>query len=225
VRLVSRVIGNLLIGVCVLGLIALGAVTLLPPSPSPSLTTAIQEVALPAPVQALAARLRTVIDGAPALRADPAVAPDLGAAPELPITRVVVASIGLDTEVADAALVAVNGGYTWQVPAFKAGHAQSTAGAGQNGNAVLLGHVTSVHSGNVFANLDRVQIGDTVQVFSGDEQFIYTVDSTRAVPRTDSTVLDPTPTPTVSLITCTGLWLPAIWDYTERLVVRAELSA
>jgi len=28
----------------------------------------------------------------------------------------------------------------------------------------------------------------------------------------------------VSLITCTGVWLPTIWDYTERLVVRAELT-
>lgn len=223
-RLVVRVVGNLLIGVSILGLIALGAVALSPPNASPPLTTAIEDVALPAPVQAVAARLRTVIGGAPALRPGPAVGSDLGGPPALPITRVVVASIGLDTEVTDASLVPVDGGYTWQVPAFKAGHAQSTAGAGENGNAVLLGHVTSVHSGNVFADLNRVQVGDAVQVFSGDEQFIYTVDSTRVVPRTDSTVLDPTPTPTVSLITCTGLWLPTIWDYTERLVVRAELS-
>ena len=221
-RQVLRLVGNLLIGVSVLGLIALGAMVWLPPAASPAIPTTIQDLAVPAPVQAIAARLQSDIAGAPALRADPVV--DFGTAPELPITRVVVASIGLDTEVDDAALVPIDGGYTWQVPAFKAGHAQSTAGAGQNGNAVLLGHVTSVHSGNVFADLNRVQVGDTVQVFSGDEQFIYTVDSTRAVPRTDSSVLDPTPTPTVSLITCTGLWLPTIWDYTERLVVRAELS-
>jgi len=24
------------------------------------------------------------------------------------------------------------------------------------------------------------------------------------------------------MITCTGLWLPLIWEYTDRLVVRAE---
>jgi len=221
---VLRGAGNLLIGVSVLGLLALGAITLLPPAASPAIAAAIEEVALPAPLQSVVARLRSVVPGAAAIHPDAAVTPDLGAAPQLPITRVVLASIGLDTEVEDAALVPVDGGYTWQVPAFKAGHAQATAGAGQNGNAVLLGHVTSLHSGNVFADLDRVQVGDTVLVFSDDEQFIYTVDSTRAVPRTDSTVLDPTPTPTVSLITCTGLWLPTIWDYTERLVVHAELS-
>ena len=30
-------------------------------------------------------------------------------------------------------------------------------------------------------------------------------------------------TASLTLITCTGLWLPTIWDYTERLVVRADL--
>ena len=29
--------------------------------------------------------------------------------------------------------------------------------------------------------------------------------------------------PAVTLVTCTGAWLPTVWDYAERLVVRAEL--
>ena len=121
-------------------------------------------------------------------------------------------------------MVPVDGGYTWQVPAFKIGHAETTAGAGEVGNAVLLGHVTSVHSGNAFQELDKVKVADTLQVFSDDLEFDYRVVSLTAVPRSDSSVLQPTQMPSVSLITCSGIWLPTIWDYTERLVVHAELA-
>lgn len=141
-----------------------------------------------------------------------------------PITAVTIPSIDLSADVVQADMVPVDGGYTWQVPAFKVGHAESTAGAGEVGNAVLLGHVTSVHSGNVFQELDKVKVGDTVQLYSNDVEFNYRVVSTTAVPRSDSSVLQPTQTPSVSLITCTGMWLPTIWDYTERLVVHAELA-
>jgi hypothetical protein len=45
----------------------------------------------------------------------------------------------------------------------------------------------------------------------------------RTVARTDVSIVEPTGTASLSLITCTGIWLPLLWDYTERLVVRAEL--
>jgi hypothetical protein len=70
-----------------------------------------------------------------------------------PITRLVITSIDLDTDVVAAPLVDSAGVQTWQVPAFKAGHAQDTAGAGQRGNAILIGHVSSLNSGDVFKNL------------------------------------------------------------------------
>lgn len=140
-----------------------------------------------------------------------------------PITRLTIDGVGIDTEVVPADLVEKNGGTVWEVPAFKAGHAQYTAGAGQPGTAVLLGHVSSVRSGNVFERLDRMQIGDTVQAFSGDQAFPYQVTEILTVSRTDVGVMAPTETPTLAMFTCTGTWLPTIWDYTERLVVRAAL--
>ena len=148
-----------------------------------------------------------------------AVEPD----PFVPITRVLLPRTRLDAEVVPAELVDKDGSSTWQVPAFKAGHAQGTAGAGEVGNAVLLGHVTSRQSGNVFQRLDAVRVDDAVKVFSGSVVFDYRVVEVKSVPRTDVAVLDPTETPTISLITCTGAWNPLIWDYMERLVVRAEL--
>jgi LPXTG-site transpeptidase (sortase) family protein len=104
------------------------------------------------------------------------------------------------------------------------GHAEDTAGAGQPGTGVLLGHVTSLRSGNVFQDLDRVQVGDAIGISAHAEQFVYRVVSKTRVPRSDSSVLEQRGPPAVLLITCTGMWLPTIWDYTERLVVRAELA-
>lgn len=140
----------------------------------------------------------------------------------LPITELSIPSIGLVSKVVPAPLINRGGQTTWEVPPFVVGHAEGTAGAGAPGNAVLMGHITSRNLGNVFINLDKVQVGDMLAVFSGDRQFDYRVVEVKAVPRTDVSVVGPTERPTVTLITCTGTWLPLISDYSHRLVVRAE---
>ena len=139
------------------------------------------------------------------------------------ITRLVIASIGLDTPVRPAPLVDHNGVSTWDVPKFVAGHAEGSAGAGDRGNAILLGHVTSLTLGNVFEQLHAVSPGDPVEVYSPDARYVYRVADVTDVVRTDLEVLDPTPNATLTLITCSGAWLPTVWDYSQRLVVRAEL--
>jgi sortase A len=114
---------------------------------------------------------------------------------------------------------------TWDIPKFVAGHAESTAGAGQVGNAVVLGHLISRTLGNVFENLDRTRPGDVLHVRSGAQEFNYTVVDVRNVDRLDVDVLDPTSTPTITLITCAGVWNPLLHDYMERLIVRGELMS
>jgi LPXTG-site transpeptidase (sortase) family protein len=142
----------------------------------------------------------------------------------LPITRVVIPSISLSSDARPAQLIHKDDGLTWDVPAFTIGHAEGTAGAGGPGNGVLIGHVTSRSMGNVFENLHRVQVGDGVQVFSSEREFNYRVVDKRTVGRTDVSIVDPTTTPSLTLITCTGVWLPLVSDYAERLVLRAELA-
>jgi sortase A len=142
--------------------------------------------------------------------------------PRMPITRVVIESIDLDVEAVPAPLVEKDGVRTWAVPAYKAGHAEYTADAGQPGNAVLMGHVSSLHSGDVFKNLERVRVGDLVEVFSGPRSFTYRVSDTHAVPRTDLSMVEATPEPVVSLFTCTGTWDPMARDFTDRFFARAE---
>jgi sortase A len=140
-----------------------------------------------------------------------------------PITWLAIPSIDLDSGVVPAPLVQHNGTMTWDVPKFVAGHAEGTPGAGEQGNAIVIGHVTSVTLGNVFEHLDRVRVGDLVRVSRDQQSFDYHVVEVGDVSRSDVSVLEPTSTPTLTLITCSGVWLPTIWDYTQRLVVRAEL--
>ena len=163
--------------------------------------------------------------GPPTLVVRRGVAPTPTPEARLPVTRVVIPAIDLDTEVVEAPLVDKGGERTWLVPAFKAGQAQDTAGAGQRGNAVLMGHVSSIHSGDVFRNLDRVHVGDAVEVFSAERRFAYRVYETRSVPPTDLAMIAPTADAVVSLFTCTGTWDPLAWDFTERLFVRAKLAS
>ena len=156
----------------------------------------------------------------------PIAAPAPTPPPFLPITRVVIPRLDLDSEAVPADLVAQDGGATWEVPAFKIGHAQSTASAGAPGNAVLVGHVDSRGLGNVFEQLDAARVGDQVEIFSGGERrFDYRVVDVRKVGRNDVSVVQPTDVPSLTLITCSGLWLPLVADYAERLVVRAELAS
>ena len=142
-----------------------------------------------------------------------------------PITRITVPARAIDAAAVPAALVGSGPSVSWEVPAFKVGHALGSAGAGAAGNAVLVGHVSSRAVGNVFKDLPAVRVGDAIQAFSGPQRFDYRVVEVRTVARTDVSVVRPTSGASLTLLTCTGQWLPALGDYAERLVVHAELSA
>jgi LPXTG-site transpeptidase (sortase) family protein len=166
---------------------------------------------------------------------DPGAADALGAPPDLSIdvsadgepakiSAIAVPRLGLRSVVLPAPIVGVPGGTTWDVPAFVVGHGENTAGPGQAGNAVLLGHVTSPNAGSIFKDVHLMRRGDSVQLFSGPREFAYVVTEVRIVPRTDLSVLVPTETATLTLVTCTGAWLPALQDFSHRLAIRAELA-
>jgi LPXTG-site transpeptidase (sortase) family protein len=219
-RLVLRLGGTVLMLASVLGLIGLGVLVLTPDTEGIGEQYSVTQALIGARTGVVTSRLGTNTGGGLSA-ANQVAGPSIDGRE---ITSVEIPSIGLSADVVPSALVERDGGVTWEVPAFKVGHAESTAGAGQRGNAVLLGHVTSLHSGNVFADLERAEVGHLVAVFADSDRFEYTVVSKTHIPRSDSSVLEPGDTPAVTLITCTGMWLPTIWDYTERLVVRAELS-
>lgn len=141
------------------------------------------------------------------------------------ITGLRIPRIDLESEVVPSPLVELSQGVTWSVPPFKVGHAEGTARAGQPGNAVLVGHVTSLTLGNVFLHLDRLKVGDFVYVRDDeDEELRYIVDKVEVVPRSALDVVQPTRFPALTMLTCTGDWLPDERDYSERVVVRARLT-
>jgi LPXTG-site transpeptidase (sortase) family protein len=215
---VALVIG--VAGIVVLGLGIYGHVRYLTaPTPTPPDVAGARSTA-PA-INPLETPALDKVEGDRGETAEPAAPP----APK-PITRLLLPRTGIETNVVPAPFVLMNEDEgTWEVPPFVAGHAEFTAGAGQLGNAVLLGHVTSISLGNVFEHLDRVRPGDLMYVASEDEEYTYQVTEVLTVSRTDVSVLQPWDAPGISLITCTGAWLPQIRDYAQRLVVRGELAA
>jgi LPXTG-site transpeptidase (sortase) family protein len=106
----------------------------------------------------------------------------------------------------------------------------SPPGAGSN--AVFAGHINWEGARGVFADLDDLRLGDTIRLISEDDsEYVYEVFANFAVDPYDSDslkVMNPTPTDTVTLITCGGTWIPDPSErfggsYTNRTIVQARL--
>jgi len=87
-------------------------------------------------------------------------------------------------------------------------HYGNTALPGQNGNVAIFGHSSNDwwEPGNfkfVFVLLDKLSPGDQITMDYGSKRYTYEVTSSRVVEPTEVDVLNPTSTPTLTLITCT----------------------
>jgi sortase A len=89
---------------------------------------------------------------------------------------------------------------------------------GQTGNIVLSAHNDVF--GEIFRNLDQLKTGDKIVLFTNQRQYSYSVTSTQVVSPTSVEVMDATPKPTVTLISC----YPYMVDK-QRYVVTAELQS
>jgi LPXTG-site transpeptidase (sortase) family protein len=141
-----------------------------------------------------------------------------------PVSRISIPRLALDVPVTISPFVEKNGSGSWTIPAFVPGHAEFTASAGAAGNAVLFGHVVHPSEGSVFRDVHLLRRGDRISVESKGPVYDYTVTEVVRVSRTDVWVLGRTEEPVLTLVTCTGQWLPQVQDYAERLVVRARLD-
>jgi LPXTG-site transpeptidase (sortase) family protein len=131
------------------------------------------------------------------------------------IRRITARSIGLDAEVVESKIE--NG--EWQVPKFVAGHLEGTALPGGGSNVVLSGHVQSISSGNVFANIDKLKIGDEVRLRTTAGDVAYQIAGKNLVKNDDLSVVRPTAGEELTLITCAGTYNLLTQDYSERWVV------
>ena len=102
---------------------------------------------------------------------------------------------------------------------LKKGVGQNIASAnpGQNGNVVLSAH-NDVY-GELFRNLDKLQPGDQVVIYTQQRQYVYVVDRTEIVEPTAVEVMASTGFPTVTLISC----YPYLVNK-QRIVVFARLQ-
>lgn len=86
-------------------------------------------------------------------------------------------------------------------------HYGNTPVPGQNGNVAIFGHSSNDwwEPGNykfVFVLLDKLAPGDQVTLDYNQVRYTYQVTGSQIVDPTDVAVLNPTPTPTLTLITC-----------------------
>jgi LPXTG-site transpeptidase (sortase) family protein len=139
--------------------------------------------------------------------------------PVSPSNRMLIPRIAVDSAIVDVALK--NG--EWPVPRFIIGHLAESAHPGEVGNAVFAGHLLSIASGNVFARLKELEVGDEMAFFADDADRVFRVIEARVVRNTDVSVLAERPGQAlVTLITCEGTWLQREQDYSHRRIVVAE---
>jgi sortase A len=96
------------------------------------------------------------------------------------------------------------------------GHLSDTALPGGNGNCVIAGHRDTQ-----FRVLRNVEIGEEISLETEGRTFFYRVTDRRVVAPTDTSSLDHTATPTLTLVTCYPFYY--VGPAPKRFIVRAEL--
>ncbi len=96
------------------------------------------------------------------------------------------------------------------------GHYVGSVMPGVIDNSVLSGHRTTV-----FGKLGELEEGDLIHVATSAGTFTYQVQSFRIVPRTDRSVIVPTPTAILTLTTCHPFY--SLTRTTDAFIVTAEL--
>ena len=192
----------------------------LEPTPSLRPTLVPAPTAVPEPIVAPDA-LPTLTAGS--TDAEMHVVPVLSGKPPiaaaLPARRLLIPTLGLDSKVIQLGTkLDRHGQLAWETAPFAVGQHKGLAGPGQNGNMVLSGHISSPNEGAVFHHLPDLKVGEGVIVGTEERQYLYRVVDVKTVTPDEVSVLDQTPDPTVTLITCVPDGI-----YSHRLVVTARL--
>lgn len=112
----------------------------------------------------------------------------------------------------DAPIVAGDG---WEQLKKGVGHRVGSANPGEEGNVVLSAH-NDIY-GEIFKDLDKLEKGDEVVLFTERERYVYQVSAIKIVEPTQVEFLEPTSEPIATLISC----YPYLVD-NKRIVVIAD---
>ena len=98
---------------------------------------------------------------------------------------------------------------------------------GQKGSAVILGHVDNYHGPAVFFNLDKLKLGNRVDVTLADgRKLVFAVIGERMYKKTnfpDALVYGTRTYPALQLVTCGGIFDPKTGHYLSNIVVFTAL--
>ena len=94
------------------------------------------------------------------------------------------------------------------------GHIENTALPGTDGNSGIAGH-----RDGFFRGLKDIAVGDAIELETVDSRQMYRVERTWVVYPEDVSVLDPTPTRSLTLVTCYPFYF--IGSAPQRFIVRA----
>lgn len=141
---------------------------------------------------------------------------------EAPQARLLIPAASINALVVDAYL----NGESWDVSQLgnNAGHLQGTAWFGTPGNIALAGHVELADGRKaIFAHIDQLSEGDPIILMLAGGEQRYSVTEVKRVPPDDLSILYPTSTDQLTLITCDiGAYNFLENAYQERIVVIAE---
>ncbi len=100
-------------------------------------------------------------------------------------------------------------------------HFPTSSLPGQKGNVVVIGHRYAKLPPNrdTFFNLDKVKVGDSIEVVQNNNRFTYIVTDTIVVEKNDTSILQDYSDYRITLITCTPLWTA-----NQRLVIVGKLD-
>lgn len=97
------------------------------------------------------------------------------------------------------------------------GHVAKTANPGELGNCAIAGH-RNYNFGLYFNRLNEVRLDDEIMIDTKDATYTYKVMSIKVVEPEEVSVLESTDEATITLITCTPLYIA-----THRLIVSGSL--
>ncbi len=123
--------------------------------------------------------------------------------------RVVIASLGVDAPVVE--------GDDWEALKKGAGHHIGSANPGERGNCVISAH-NDIY-GELFRDLPDMKVGDEILVHTQTQRYRYVVEQTRIIRPEEVSVMDPTSTPVLTLISCYPYGVDS-----HRIVVIATLQ-
>jgi len=123
--------------------------------------------------------------------------------------RIRIPSIEVDAPVVE--------GDDWESLKRGAGHHIGSANPGERGNCVISAH-NDIY-GEIFRDLPQVELGDVVEVYTASQVYRYVVTQKRIIEPTEVSVMYPTSSPVLTLISCYPYGID-----THRIVVIAELQ-